>query len=83
LEGKAMAMFPFSAAKIKALQPSVDTDRDYRDGNPCDNVKTFKETSRDRFLHPDELKRFFAALNEVPELFRDFCHRTVDGCSSL
>ncbi|HUT89813.1 MAG TPA: tyrosine-type recombinase/integrase [Thermoguttaceae bacterium] len=34
--------------------------------NPCHGVKAFKEQSRDRFLKPDELPRFFQALEEEP-----------------
>jgi integrase len=30
--------------------------------NPCKGIKKFKEQSRDRFLQPEELKRFFDAL---------------------
>jgi integrase len=41
--------------------------------NPAIGVKKFKEQSRDRFLQPDELPRFFAALsNEPNETARDF-----------
>jgi integrase len=32
--------------------------------NPCIGIKKFKETSRDRFLQPDELPRFFKSLEE-------------------
>lgn len=31
--------------------------------NPAHRVKKFKEKSRDRFLHPDELPQFFESLN--------------------
>lgn len=34
--------------------------------NPCDGIKHFAEKSRDRFLQPDELPRFFKALDEEP-----------------
>lgn len=34
--------------------------------NPASGIKKFKEKSRDRFLHPDELPRFFKSL-EVEE----------------
>lgn len=34
--------------------------------NPAQGIKMFKEQSRDRFLQPDELKRFWTALNEEP-----------------
>lgn len=41
--------------------------------NPVDGVKKLKETSRERFLQPEELQRFFAALKEEPnEQFRNF-----------
>lgn len=41
--------------------------------NPADGIKKFKEQSRDRFLQPDELPRFFEALaNEPNEAARDF-----------
>jgi len=32
--------------------------------NPADKIKKFREKSRDRFLQPDELPRFFKALEE-------------------
>jgi integrase len=35
---------------------------DLADKNPASRIKRFKEKSRDRFLQPDEVKRFFAAL---------------------
>ncbi|MBU1140882.1 MAG: tyrosine-type recombinase/integrase [Proteobacteria bacterium] len=42
--------------------------------NPCRGVKKFRETSRDRFLQPNELKSFFKALYhaDTPELLRDY-----------
>ncbi|SHH63553.1 tyrosine-type recombinase/integrase [Desulfofustis glycolicus] len=42
--------------------------------NPCRSVKKFHEESRDRFLQPDELKRFFEALHhdDTPETLRDY-----------
>lgn len=41
--------------------------------NPCNGIKRFKEKSRDRFLHADELPKFFDALgSELNEIFRDF-----------
>ena len=36
----------------------------YKGDNPANNVKKFKEKSRDRFLQVDELPRFFKALEE-------------------
>jgi len=38
--------------------------------NPCKGVKKFREQSRDRFLLPDELRRFFEAL-EHPDTHSD------------
>ncbi|MGY9049724.1 recombinase XerD [Puniceibacterium antarcticum] len=41
--------------------------------NPAMGIKKFKEQSRDRFLQPDELPRFFEALAKEPnEAARDF-----------
>jgi len=42
--------------------------------NPCKGVKKFVEISRDRFLQPEELKRFFAVLYDpsTPEILRDY-----------
>lgn len=40
--------------------------------NPCENVKRFKEESRERFLQAEELHPFFQALKEEPPLWRDF-----------
>ena len=44
-----------------------------RHGNPAVGIKMFKERSRERFLQPDEIKRFFAALAEEPnEVFKNY-----------
>ena len=41
--------------------------------NPCGAVQMFRETSRDRFLGADELRRFLVALRDDPSaLFRDY-----------
>lgn len=42
--------------------------------NPCRGIGRFPEVKRDRFLQPDELKAFFASLDDpqTPELWRDF-----------
>jgi integrase len=40
--------------------------------NPTEGIKKFRENSRDRFLQPNQLLRFFKALSEEPnENFRD------------
>lgn len=41
--------------------------------NPAQGIKKFKEKSRDRFLHPDELPRFFESLEkEQNDTIRDY-----------
>lgn len=45
----------------------------FEGANPTHGVKRFREVARDRFLQPDELPRFLAAVAEEPsEVFRDF-----------
>lgn len=42
-------------------------------GNPAQGIKMFKEKARDRFLQPDELRRFFRALDEEPNtMFKNY-----------
>ena len=36
--------------------------------NPATRIQFFREVSRDRFLHPDELPRIFAAIAEEPDI---------------
>ena len=46
---------------------------DYFTGdNPAAGVKPFAETARERYLTPDELPRFFAALGTLDKKFGDF-----------
>ncbi|MCH8150130.1 MAG: site-specific integrase [Planctomycetes bacterium] len=40
--------------------------------NPCEGVRRFRETTRERFLNEKELKRLFRALASEPEPFRSF-----------
>jgi len=43
--------------------------------NPAQGVKKFKEKSRERFLHPDEMPRFFESLDAEPnETIRDYIY---------
>lgn len=43
--------------------------------NPAQGIKKFKEKSRDRFLHPDELPRFFESLDaEQNDDIRDYVY---------
>jgi hypothetical protein len=45
---------------------------DWEGINPTTGIKSFKEESRDRFIQPDELPRFFKALESEDELFQHF-----------
>lgn len=46
--------------------------------NPGAGVRKFREKSRDRFLQPDELPRFFAALDqEANETVKDFIYMAL------
>ena len=43
--------------------------------NPANSIKKFKEKSRDRFLHPDELPRFFESLEaEENSTIKDYIY---------
>lgn len=44
----------------------------FRGGNPAENVKRFPEQSRDRFLQPDELPKFWNALAQESQMVQDF-----------
>jgi integrase len=43
----------------------------YHGQNPCSGVRKFPEESRERFLLPDELKKFYDAVMEEVPLWRD------------
>ncbi|NQT15222.1 MAG: site-specific integrase [Planctomycetes bacterium] len=66
----------YAANRLLALLGSMFAKADelgYRGDNPTKGVTLFKEQSRDRFLQPDELPRFFEALNAEPDgTVRDF-----------
>jgi len=40
--------------------------------NPCTTTDKFKETSRERYLQPEELKGFFEGLAVEKQIFQDF-----------
>ncbi|MDP2247968.1 MAG: site-specific integrase, partial [Nitrosomonadales bacterium] len=45
----------------------------FKGGNPCEGVTKFSLQSRDRFLHGDELARFFESVADEPnESIRDY-----------
>lgn len=47
----------------------------WESANPTQGVKKFKEKSRSRFLHPDELPRFFESLDkEENDTIRDYIY---------
>ncbi|MHA1538913.1 MAG: tyrosine-type recombinase/integrase [Alphaproteobacteria bacterium] len=47
----------------------------YQGINPASRIKKFKEVKRDRFLLPDELPRFFEAIDKHPnQQVKDFLH---------
>ena len=47
----------------------------YKNENPTNGIKKFKEQSRDRFIQPDELPKFFESLDqEENHLSRDYIY---------
>lgn len=68
---------PYAANRLLALLSAMfnhAASLGFEGGNPAKGVKHFKEQSRDRFLHADEIKVFFTALadDKTPPLWRDF-----------
>lgn len=57
---------------IRAAYVRARKKLDYEGGNPAEDVEAFPERSRDRFLLPEELPRFFKAVAQEPPLTRDF-----------
>jgi len=65
---------PVMANRTRALLSAmygVAADLGYDGPNPCNGVPKFRETSRERFLQPAELRRFFEALAAEEPLWRD------------
>ena len=61
----------YSANRLLALLSSVFNFS--KRPNPTKGVEKYREKSRDRFLHPDEIPRFIKALTDEPnETVRDF-----------
>ena len=44
----------------------------YTGENPASGITEFKEQKRDRILNPDEFARFFKALDDEEQNFKDF-----------
>ena len=50
----------------------------YEGINPTQNIKKFKEQSRDRFIQPNELPKFFKALDEEQnQIARDYVYLSL------
>jgi integrase len=64
---------PYRANRVVALlRKMFNLARDwglFAGENPATRIQFFREISRDRFLHPDELPRVFAAIAEEPDVF--------------
>lgn len=66
---------PYGANRLLALVSvlfSHAASGGYEGPNPAKGIRRFKEQSRDRFLHADELGAFFTALNAEPDPWKDF-----------
>ena len=72
--GKAVKISKTTANRALSLVSTVFNSKHVKIDNPCKGVKKFKETPRDRFLQPDELKRFFIAIDapETPDMLRNY-----------
>ena len=65
---------PYAANRLLALLSAMFNHAaglGYDGGNPAKGVKKFKEQSRDRFLHGDEIHAFFHALADEVEPWPD------------
>lgn len=72
-DGKKVTLSQTSANRCLALLRSIYNAEAPEIPNPCKGVKLFKETSRDRFIKPQEMNRFFSALYspDTPDTLRD------------
>jgi integrase len=57
---------------VRAVFNFVDREEIWTGRNPASKIARFKESSRARYILPEELPRFFAALREEPN--RDLSH---------
>lgn len=66
----------YAANRLLALVRAVYNkaiEWEWQGQNPATHIKPFKEKSRDRFLQPEEIRRFFQALDYEPNtLVKDF-----------
>ena len=65
-ERGAGCLAPSTANRCLALVRSIYSQMMEHLDNPARGVKQFRERSRDRFLKPEELKRFFISIGEEP-----------------
>ena len=74
--GEKVYLSPATANRCLALLRAIINQQAGEIDNPCKQVKLFKEQSRDRFLKPNELRRFFSALHapQTSEVLRDLTY---------
>lgn len=68
---------PYQANRVLALVKAmfaraIGTTKCWKGDNPASDVKKFEEHSRERYLLPEEMQKFFAALATVPPDYQDF-----------
>jgi integrase len=66
---------PYQANRTRSLLHTIyekALEWGYTGTNPCFKMKKFPEQSRERFIQKEEFPGFFAALQSMPELERDF-----------
>ena len=72
LHGEIGKSAPYRANRVVALlRKMFNLAKDWglmSGNNPATRIQFFKEVSRDRFLHPDELPRVFAAIAEESDI---------------
>ncbi len=71
---KGITISPVTANRALALINTIFNQAAPDILSPCKGVTKFQEQSRDRYLSPDELRRFFAVLgdDDTPEDLRDY-----------
>jgi integrase len=76
IDGKKVKLSKATANRCLALLRAIFNSEAPDIKNPCEGVKAFRESSRDRFLMPDELKSFFTALEDeaTSPTLRDFVY---------
>lgn len=72
-DGQNATLSQSSANRCLALLRSIYNAEAPEIPNPCKGVKQFKESSRDRFIRPHEMNKFFEALEsqETPDTLKD------------